>query len=61
MAVVLNYCTLHLSVHVGNRFNRQKQENDKLNSESQFPVMYLLENISGERKSFLPPVINEKI
>ena len=26
----------------------------RLNSESQFPVMYLLDNTSGERKSFYP-------
>ena len=62
MAVSLNYCTpLHLSLKFCNGFNRQKQENDKINSESQFPVMYLLDNTSGETKSFLSPVINEKI
>ena len=56
MAVSLNYCTpLHLSVKFCNRFNRQKQENNKIKFWKSVPSYVLVRKYQWRKKIIFIP------
>ena len=56
MAVSLNYCTpLHLSLKFCNRFNRQKQENDKIKFWKSVPSYVLVRKYQWRNKIIFIP------
>ena len=58
MAVSLNYCTpLHLSLKFCNRFNRQKQENDKIKFWKSVPIYVIVRKYQWRKKIIFIPSI----